>query len=69
MRVNLRGGYVRMSEHHLNGPQIRTALQQMRSKGMTKSMRINFFGQTRLSGVPDNQFPKSLPGEFCTETI
>ena len=32
MRVNLRGGYVRMSQHLLDDSEVRAVLQQMRGK-------------------------------------
>jgi hypothetical protein len=34
VRINLRGSHIGMTEHELQGAQIRSALQQMRGKRM-----------------------------------
>src|SRR5215467_6719611 len=39
MRIDLRGRKVRVAEHHLNGPQIGPAFQQVCSKRMTHDVR------------------------------
>ena len=39
VRVDLSCRYVLMAEHHLNGPQISAALEQMGCKGVPHGMR------------------------------
>ena len=39
MRVDLRRHNIRMAEHHLNRPKIRTAFEQMRRKRMPEHVR------------------------------
>ena len=39
MRVDFRGGYIRMSQQGLDHPQIRTIRQEMRGKGVSDRVR------------------------------
>ena len=48
VRVDLRGGEIRMPQHLLNGPQIGPALQEMGGERVAERVRGNVFRQTRL---------------------
>jgi len=48
MSVNHGGGNIIMPQQSLNGPDIRTLLQQMGGKAMPKSMRADSSVQARL---------------------
>ena len=51
-----------MAEHHLNGPQVRTAFQQVAGKGMPQCVRGYFLVDSRFHGVFFQKFPESLTG-------
>ena len=44
VRIDLRGGNVRMAEHFLNGAQIRAVFQQVHGKGMAQRVRRDVLG-------------------------
>ena len=46
-----------------------SAFQEMGGKRMAKSMGMNFLVQARLSGIADDYFPESLPGQLATVFI
>ena len=60
MRVDLRGGKVRVAQKFLDASEIRAAIQHMRRERMPKAVRRNFFldpGDLRVSFY---NFPKRL---------
>jgi len=66
MRVNLRRRNIRMAEHHLNRPKIRTAFEQMRRKRMPEHVRRNDLCNPCSPCTASQQFPKGLPRQRPT---
>ncbi len=62
MGIYLRRGDVAVSEHHLYRPQVRSSLDQVRGKGMTKTMGAYFFSYTGRQAVFLDFAPDILPG-------
>ena len=50
--VDLGGAYALMAEHGLNGPQVGTALEQNRGKGVAQGVRLNGLLDARSHGLP-----------------
>jgi hypothetical protein len=69
MGVYLGRGDVHMSQHDLNRPKVRPAIQEVGGKGMAKGMRMDFVFQPRHPSVFFYDFPKTLPGEPVPETV
>jgi len=69
MSIDLGGGDIGMTQHHLHGTQIGAARQEMGSKRMAKSVGMHFMLQSRLGGVLLHQFPEALPTKFCSGLI
>src|SRR5688572_4999962 len=59
VRVDLCGGQVRVPQHHLNGAQVGTALQQVRGKRVSKHVGADRRFQARLPRVRLQDFPES----------
>lgn len=59
MGINLSGGNVRMSEHHLYGPQIGAMAEKMGGKGVSNHMGGDFFVDTGSQGGFSNNLPES----------
>ena len=57
MRIDLGGGNVGMTEHHLNRAQICAPGEQVGGKGVAHGVRADFFADAPLDG----QFPDDLP--------
>jgi hypothetical protein len=66
MRVSLCGGNIRMTEHDLDGAEVRTSFDKVSGKRMTKGMRMHLFLQPRPLGIFFYDFPKALAGETVT---
>src|SRR5688572_24641096 len=58
VRVDLRGGQIRVTEHQLNGPQIGATLEQVRGKRMPEHVWTDPRLETRLSRVGPENFPE-----------
>ena len=58
VRINLGRRDVDVSQHLLDRSEIRTALEEMRRKGMAESVRRNGLRDSRLPNV----FSENLPG-------
>ena len=55
MRVYLGGGYLLVTQHTLDSPQVGSSLKKMRGERVTERMWTHRFGNTRLCGkVPYN---------------
>ena len=52
MRINLRGGYIRMPQKHLHHTQIRAVIEQVRGKGMAQHMRAHVFSDACNNRIP-----------------
>lgn len=63
MGVNLGGGYLTVSEHQLDRPQVRSSLQEMGSERMAQDVRTYLLNQACLLGVSLQKLPESLSGE------
>src|SRR5215831_20847398 len=63
VRVDLRRGQVRMSEHLLDRPQVRAALDEVGGKRMAQLVRRGHPSNPRLERVPPKQLPKTLARE------
>ena len=69
MGVNLGGGYVFMSEHDLDSPQISPCLQQVAGERMSYAVRCYLLLYVCLFPVFLDDFPKSLPGQSAAPEI
>lgn len=63
MRINLCGRDVCMSEHFLNDPQARPALQQMRAETVPKGVRTNLSGHSRRHCRSSDDPPYFYPAQ------
>ena len=61
MGINLGGRNIGVTQHALQAPEIRSAFQQVRGKGMAKDVRRQIVEDSRLLAVAPEQLPKSLP--------
>src|SRR5215831_20703202 len=59
VRVNLRRRKIRMTKHHLDGPQIGAAFEQMCCKRMTNDMRAERARQAGSRAVTFDDLPES----------
>ena len=60
MGVNLRGGNIRMAQHLLDGPQVRSILQQVRREGVPQGMGGDLFLNACLPLIILDDLPKAL---------
>jgi hypothetical protein len=60
MGIDLRGGDIRMAEHHLYGTKIRSPFQKMAGKRVTKKVRSNPLAKTGPSRIVFQIFPEAL---------
>jgi hypothetical protein len=63
VRVNLRRRQIRMTQHELDGPKIRAAIEQVRRKRMSEDMWAQRCSETRLARVSFEDFPEAHAGE------
>jgi len=63
MGIDLGGGDVGMAQHHLNGADIRTPIQEVGGEGMAQSVRGNLFADSCFESIPPNHLPKRLSRE------
>src|SRR5258708_5029123 len=61
VRINLRGGNVRVAEHRLHASEVGAALEQMRRKGVAENVRREVVKNTGLAAISAQELPKSLP--------
>src|SRR5438067_9536576 len=59
VRVDLRGGKVRMAQHHLDRPQIGAAFEQVRGKRVAHDVRAERAREVRAQGVAFENLPES----------
>src|SRR5262245_9279375 len=57
--VDLRGGQIGVSEHHLDGAQIGAPLEQMRRKRVSQHVRADRSAQPRLPDVRFQDLPET----------
>ena len=57
MRIYLRGGYIGVSKHGLNGAKISPSRQQMAREGMPENMRRDIVRNSRLQRPITNPVP------------
>ena len=69
VHINFCSGDGFMTKHHLNGAQIGSVFQQMRSKGMPESMRTNGFIQVNFYGQVFNNGKHHGPGQLFSSPI
>src|SRR5438270_13895372 len=62
MRVDLRGGDVRMAKHQLDGSEIRSVLQEMRGERMSQNMGRDMCLDAGQPCVLDDLHPERLAG-------
>lgn len=55
-----------MAEHHLHGPQVSTACQQVGGKGMAQHMRAYLLAEACTLGNGVYYLPEPYPGHGCT---
>jgi hypothetical protein len=60
--INLGGGNIRMTQHCLNGPQVRPVSQHMGGEGMAQSMGGDCGAYSGFKGISFDNFPKPIPG-------
>src|SRR5580704_19292849 len=58
VRVNLRGGYIGMAEHHLHRTEIGAAIEQMSGKAVPQHVRRQRLTQSGLSSVQRQILPE-----------
>ena len=61
--INLCRRNTDMAQHHLNGPQISTVIQQMGGKGVAEHMWGDRFGYSCAKGSAFEYFPETLSSE------
>jgi len=59
--IDLRGGQVCMTQHHLHGPEIRPMIQQVSCECMTKGVGRDGAADSRHLGVTLDGMPEGLP--------
>src|SRR5262245_17458980 len=69
MRINLRRREVRVSEHHLDGAEIRAALQEMRRKRMTEHVRAERTANAGAAAVRLENFPEADPRQRAAACV
>ena len=60
--IDLRGGYIGMAEHLLNGSEVSAVFKQMSGKGVTESMRCDLLLYSGFLLIGFYYFPESLTG-------
>ncbi len=58
VRVDLRRREIRVAQHHLDGSQVGTAVEQMSGERVTDDMRAERFREPGLTAVPFQNFPE-----------
>lgn len=69
MCVYLGGGNTLMSQHKLNGSEIRPILQEMSSERVPKGMRANLLGKTNVSSGLSYNSKYHRSGELFATTV
>ena len=66
VRVDLGGGDIGMSEHELQGTEVRPMLQEMGGKGVTNGVRSNAPMDPGLPRIRSDRLPEALPRQAST---
>src|SRR5437773_12504255 len=69
MRVDLRGGNVRVPQHQLHRPQVDTALQQVRGKAVPQHVRSERHAKSRAPPVRGQNLPDTHAAERAATAV
>src|ERR1700741_5662812 len=58
VRVDLRRREIRVAQHHLDGPQVGAAIEQVRGERMADDMRAERFREPGMAAVRFQNFPE-----------
>src|SRR5512136_1327946 len=61
--IDLGGGDVGVAQHHLDGADVRTTLQEVGGKGVAQGVRGNLLADSRSESISPDHLPKRLTRE------
>ena len=69
MGIDLRRGYIRMAQHDLNRPEVRTPFQEMTGKRVSYTVGRDLFFDACSQSISLDYFPEPLSGKRITLPI